>query len=183
MITTELLLPCPYSSTQQHLLDEMTGMFFSVRIISSTFFIMESASFKHRKLDEIYQTLYITFKILYRNFNNRAYIIGFSQVSYYVIHLFSRSLAWVDFSFLIKCRKRNARRKPRGYSLTYFFNQSCPVKKSDVNGLMKMRIASMQFSLNGMQVVERALFVCLKERRCETRWGHASCVLWHVVSN
>lgn len=39
---------------------------------------MESASFKHRKLDEIYQTLYITFKILYRNFNNHAYIIGFS---------------------------------------------------------------------------------------------------------
>ena len=49
-------------------------MFFSIRIISSVFFMMESVSFKHRKLEGIYQTLHITFKDYLETLVIQAYV-------------------------------------------------------------------------------------------------------------
>lgn len=47
----------------------------------------------------------------------------------------------VIFFLFNKWRERNARKQTERVFLTYFLNYSCPVKKSDTNGLMKMRIA------------------------------------------
>lgn len=153
-------------------------MFFSVRIISIVFSMMESVSFKHRKMEGIYQTLHITFKDYLETLITQAYVTGFPRWILYNKFILKVTNLGILFFFFNKWRERNEKIKLRRHSLTYFLIYSCPVIESNADDSVKMRIAWKEY-FSQKHVGCGKSFVCVSggEKMRDKQWSCFLCLV------